>query len=142
MWKLKNKTILELSFIWTLLFIGVSVLLTIIACSTLITMVYHIFFIPVYMFISYPIVFLFSYLNKKTNTKNWLSVVFFLLIVMIISFYLQDFRSAFGIFKYSKYSFSFDRLIGSGCREMFNFLSWVISSLLIMRNVIHFGKNK
>ncbi len=134
-----NDSILNLSLLWTAYFIAVSFILTLIFCSSnIVSLIYHLFFLPLYFLVFYGIIFLIGWCNSTKRIKPEITILVYFIIVLSIIFFMQDFRSAFGLFKYSTKPFSIDRLIDSGCREMFYFLSFLTSSLVMSRRIIRY----
>ncbi len=136
MWKL-DETILKTSLIWCGVFILISILFTSVFCSqNLISLFYHVFLFPLYLFVAFSIIFLIRLFKKVIKGPQWILSFVFVLIVFIVSFFLKDFRSGFSLFKYSNHPFSLVRLKEAGCREMFIFLSFMFSSFIMLGSVV------
>ena len=138
----KNRNLIDKTFLWVTLFIFSSILYTLIFCpKTSVALIYHFFFIPIYYFIATIILYILntSLIKEKGNIIRSL---LFWLFVIIITIYLKDFRRSFCIFIYKEMPFSLRGIISSGCRDMFNFLSLLTSSIIIYFILIYEFKIK
>ncbi len=132
MWKLTNIQYLFL-FKWITCFILISSLLTLVFCyKTSVFLFYHILFLPVYFIITWILIKIYLVGRIKFSLSWYYQMVGMITIVLVISFFLRDFRSSFGIGFIPNYSLSFERIISSGCREMFNFLSLFFSTIIMV----------
>ena len=135
--ELKIKILIKMAIIWSLIFIIVSVCMTFIFSPTAsyVFLLYHIPLFPIYILITgilitgyWQICFLFRF-------NDIFKLVFFIIIVILISMSLRDFQESFGFGFWMKYQkpkeISLHRIINSGNREMFNFISLAISSIIM-----------
>lgn len=144
MWKLDRRA-LKLTFIWSALFILCSCILRILFCkSGMLVLAYHITLVPVYLLLSFSIIYFLKVFKKFIVNHNGFTTLVFVLIIGVISFSLRDFKGIFTQDTLSDTNSSFySRMISSGCREMFFFISLVLSSLIMGRRLISispFGK--
>ena len=131
MWKL-NKKDRKLLFFWCLSYILTSTILAILLCGVLPSPMYgfgyHLLLTPLYLLFGWLFIVV---LNFARNKKPKLELLFFWLMITAISFTLPDFRNTFGFWKHGYEEFSLQGMIGDGCREMFFFLSLILTGIII-----------
>ena len=128
---------LGVALIWTIIHISISTILTFLFCiENLIVLSYHFILCPLYLIIALILIFVFEKksLSHHKNKLRYTLLYWALVILILIS--LKDFRAVFCIMEYSHNEFTIRSIIPSGCREMFYFLSFLIS-LLIMHIAIY-----
>lgn len=140
---MRNLTYIQYIFLckWLVCFMLTSCLLTLLFCfENSRVLIFHVFLIPLYFMGFWVLTKVYLIGRKEFEFPLGVQLSWILIVIFMIGFFLVDFQSTFGLAgrMYNNKSNFFERLISSGCREMFYFLSLLLSSIIIVFYDYHY----